>query len=175
MYQTKSSSQTRCAASEIIYHLITSKPSLTALATKSYRSTRLIPRGLSVLEIDGSEKSGSGTILRISVALASILNEELHIYNIRKKRAPFSDDLVFARARARRKAIMDRTSISLRSLPVLARECISRKVVKTPARRHSNDVRARSFSRAPYFLIAETNLTQLCSIPRRKSARYSSE
>ena len=41
-----------------------------------------------LLEIDGSEKSGSGTILRLSIALASILNEELHIFNIRKKRSP---------------------------------------------------------------------------------------
>jgi len=40
-----------------------------------------------VLEVDGSKKSGSGTILRISVALATILNQELHIYNIRKKRS----------------------------------------------------------------------------------------
>jgi RNA 3'-terminal phosphate cyclase (ATP) len=40
-----------------------------------------------MLEVDGSEKSGSGTILRISVALAAILKEELHIYNIRKKRS----------------------------------------------------------------------------------------
>jgi len=40
-----------------------------------------------MLEIDGSEKSGSGTILRISVALAAILGEELHIYNIRKRRS----------------------------------------------------------------------------------------
>lgn len=39
-----------------------------------------------MIEIDGGEKSGSGTILRLSIALASILNEELHIYNIRKKR-----------------------------------------------------------------------------------------
>jgi len=39
-----------------------------------------------VLEIDGSQKSGSGTILRLSVALASILKEPLHIYNIRQKR-----------------------------------------------------------------------------------------
>ena len=39
-----------------------------------------------MLEIDGSQKSGSGTILRLSVALASILHESLHIYNIRKKR-----------------------------------------------------------------------------------------
>lgn len=40
-----------------------------------------------MLEVDGSEKSGSGTILRISVALVAILKEELHIYNIRKRRA----------------------------------------------------------------------------------------
>ena len=39
-----------------------------------------------MLEIDGSKKSGSGTILRLSVALAGILNEPLHIYNIRQRR-----------------------------------------------------------------------------------------
>ena len=39
-----------------------------------------------MLKIDGSQKSGSGTILRISVALAGILNEPLHIFNIRQKR-----------------------------------------------------------------------------------------
>jgi RNA 3'-phosphate cyclase len=39
-----------------------------------------------VIEIDGSLKSGSGTILRLSIALASILNQPLHIYNIRQKR-----------------------------------------------------------------------------------------
>lgn len=39
-----------------------------------------------MLEIDGSQKSGSGTILRLSVALAGILNEPLHIYNIRQRR-----------------------------------------------------------------------------------------
>jgi RNA 3'-terminal phosphate cyclase (ATP) len=39
-----------------------------------------------MLEIDGSQKSGSGTILRVSIALAGILGEALHIYNIRKKR-----------------------------------------------------------------------------------------
>jgi RNA 3'-phosphate cyclase len=38
------------------------------------------------LEVDGSKKSGSGTILRLSVALATLLGETLHIYNIRKKR-----------------------------------------------------------------------------------------
>lgn len=40
-----------------------------------------------MLEVDGSIKSGSGTILRLSVALSSILNEPLHIYNIRAKRS----------------------------------------------------------------------------------------
>jgi len=39
-----------------------------------------------VLEIDGSLKSGSGTILRLSVALAGIVNQPLHIVNIRQKR-----------------------------------------------------------------------------------------
>lgn len=39
------------------------------------------------MEIDGSLRSGSGTILRQSIALASILGETLHIYNIRKKRS----------------------------------------------------------------------------------------
>ncbi|MEM2913974.1 MAG: RNA 3'-terminal phosphate cyclase [Candidatus Bathyarchaeia archaeon] len=39
-----------------------------------------------MLEIDGGQKSGSGTILRLAVALAGILGESLHIYNIRKKR-----------------------------------------------------------------------------------------
>ncbi len=39
-----------------------------------------------MLEIDGSHKSGSGTILRLSVALAAITREPLHIYNIRHKR-----------------------------------------------------------------------------------------
>src|SRR4030066_1496478 len=37
-------------------------------------------------EIDGSQKSGSGTILRLAVALAAIRGEPLHIYNIRESR-----------------------------------------------------------------------------------------
>jgi len=40
-----------------------------------------------MLEVDGGAKSGSGTILRLSVAIAAILSQPLHIYNIRKKRA----------------------------------------------------------------------------------------
>jgi len=40
----------------------------------------------SVIEIDGSQKSGSGTILRLSVALSAILGQPLHIYNIRQNR-----------------------------------------------------------------------------------------
>jgi len=39
-----------------------------------------------MLEIDGSQKSGSGTILRLSIALAAVLGEPLHIYNIRRRR-----------------------------------------------------------------------------------------
>ncbi|WGM90313.1 MAG: RNA 3'-terminal phosphate cyclase [Candidatus Bathyarchaeum tardum] len=39
-----------------------------------------------MLEIDGSQKSGSGTILRLSVALSAINQEPLHIYNIRHNR-----------------------------------------------------------------------------------------
>ncbi len=39
-----------------------------------------------LFEIDGSQKSGSGTILRLSVALAAITGEPLHIYNIRQNR-----------------------------------------------------------------------------------------
>ena len=39
-----------------------------------------------MLEVDGSQKSGSGTILRLSIALAAILEEPLHIFNIRQKR-----------------------------------------------------------------------------------------
>ena len=39
-----------------------------------------------MIRIDGSKKSGSGTILRLSVSLAGILGEPLHIYNVRQKR-----------------------------------------------------------------------------------------
>jgi RNA 3'-terminal phosphate cyclase (ATP) len=39
-----------------------------------------------LFEIDGSEKSGSGTILRLAVALAAIKQEPLHIVNIRQSR-----------------------------------------------------------------------------------------
>ena len=40
-----------------------------------------------MIEIDGSQKSGSGTILRLSVALSGITGEPLHIFNIRKRRS----------------------------------------------------------------------------------------
>ena len=40
----------------------------------------------SLFEIDGSQKSGSGTILRLSVALAAVTGQHLHIYNIRQNR-----------------------------------------------------------------------------------------
>ena len=39
-----------------------------------------------MIEIDGSAKSGSGTILRMAVALSTIVGEPLHIYKIREKR-----------------------------------------------------------------------------------------
>lgn len=39
-----------------------------------------------MIEIDGSEKSGSGTILRLSVALSALTGQPLHIYNIRHNR-----------------------------------------------------------------------------------------
>ncbi len=39
-----------------------------------------------MIEIDGSQKSGSGTILRLSIALAAIKGEPLHIINIRQNR-----------------------------------------------------------------------------------------
>jgi len=39
-----------------------------------------------VFEVDGSKKSGSGTILRLSVALAAVSGQALHIFNIRAKR-----------------------------------------------------------------------------------------
>jgi RNA 3'-phosphate cyclase len=39
-----------------------------------------------LFEIDGSQKSGSGTILRLAVALAAAKGEPLHIFNIRQNR-----------------------------------------------------------------------------------------
>jgi RNA 3'-phosphate cyclase len=39
-----------------------------------------------MIEIDGSQKSGSGTILRLSIALAAIEEQPLHIFNIRQNR-----------------------------------------------------------------------------------------
>jgi RNA 3'-terminal phosphate cyclase (ATP) len=39
-----------------------------------------------MIHIDGSAKSGSGTILRYAVALSTLLGEDLHIDNIRAKR-----------------------------------------------------------------------------------------
>jgi RNA 3'-phosphate cyclase len=40
-----------------------------------------------LLEIDGGQKSGSGTILRLSMALAAIAGQPLHICNIRQSRS----------------------------------------------------------------------------------------
>lgn len=39
-----------------------------------------------MIDVDGGQKGGSGTILRLSVALAAIQQEPLHIYNIRQNR-----------------------------------------------------------------------------------------
>ncbi len=39
-----------------------------------------------MIELDGSTKSGSGTLLRHAVSLATLLDEELHMWNIRAKR-----------------------------------------------------------------------------------------
>jgi RNA 3'-phosphate cyclase len=39
-----------------------------------------------LIEIDGSEKSGSGTVLRMAVALCAIIGQPLHIFNIRQNR-----------------------------------------------------------------------------------------
>ncbi len=39
-----------------------------------------------MFEVDGSQKSGSGTILRLSIALAAATGQPLHIYNIRQNR-----------------------------------------------------------------------------------------
>jgi RNA 3'-terminal phosphate cyclase (ATP) len=39
-----------------------------------------------MIEVDGSRKSGSGTILRMSVALSAVTGQPLHIYNIRQRR-----------------------------------------------------------------------------------------
>jgi len=39
-----------------------------------------------MIHIDGSQKSGSGTIVRFAVGLATLLEEELHLNNIRAKR-----------------------------------------------------------------------------------------
>ena len=39
-----------------------------------------------MIEIDGSQKSGSGTILRLSIALAAITHQPIHITNIRQNR-----------------------------------------------------------------------------------------
>lgn len=44
------------------------------------------PKSIPMIEIDGSLKSGSGTILRYALSLASILNRRLSIVNIRAKR-----------------------------------------------------------------------------------------
>jgi RNA 3'-phosphate cyclase len=46
----------------------------------------LFGRKKGMIEIDGSQKSGSGTILRLSVAVSAITKQPLHICNIRQNR-----------------------------------------------------------------------------------------
>jgi RNA 3'-terminal phosphate cyclase (ATP) len=41
-----------------------------------------------MLTIDGSQHSGSGTIVRYSVALAALLHEQVRVINVRQNRAP---------------------------------------------------------------------------------------
>jgi RNA 3'-terminal phosphate cyclase len=40
-----------------------------------------------MIEIDGPQKSGSGTILRLSIVFITILRTKLHIYTIRENKA----------------------------------------------------------------------------------------
>jgi len=42
---------------------------------------------MSMLEIDGAEQSGSGTIVRYAVALAALLGRSVRVFNARKRRA----------------------------------------------------------------------------------------
>jgi len=39
-----------------------------------------------LIDIDGSKKGGSGTILRLAVSLSAITHQSIHLYNIRQKR-----------------------------------------------------------------------------------------
>jgi RNA 3'-terminal phosphate cyclase (ATP) len=52
----------------------------------SFSSWKTAEFWLHLIEIDGSQKSGSGTILRLAVALSAIIGQPLHIYNIRQNR-----------------------------------------------------------------------------------------
>ena len=38
-----------------------------------------------MIEVDGSERSGSGTIVRLAVSLCTILGRDLHLTNIRAR------------------------------------------------------------------------------------------
>ena len=39
-----------------------------------------------MIEIDGAQQSGSGTIVRFAVALSALLGQPLHLFNARAKR-----------------------------------------------------------------------------------------
>jgi RNA 3'-terminal phosphate cyclase (ATP) len=47
---------------------------------------KIMKQLMPLLEIDGSQKSGSGTIVRYCCAIASLLNKNIHLFNIREKR-----------------------------------------------------------------------------------------
>lgn len=59
---------------------------LAAIAILVMRKMVVDEKKISMIDIDGSLKSGSGTIVRYCLSLASILGKNLHIRNIRAKR-----------------------------------------------------------------------------------------
>jgi len=62
--------------------------------------------------IDGGTKSGSGTIVRYSVALASLLSKEIKIQNIRQRRDKPG-------LRAQHLKVIGSTSISVKIMTLL--------------------------------------------------------
>ena len=45
-----------------------------------------LQRETSLIEIDGGEKSGSGTLVRVAAALCTLTNQPMHLVRIREKR-----------------------------------------------------------------------------------------
>ncbi len=54
--------------------------------TKILDTKPITKSSINMIEIDGSQKSGSGTILRLSIAVAAIKRQPIHITNIRASR-----------------------------------------------------------------------------------------